>query len=143
LGGKKYRSGRRCISPSQILGPVYCICNKTWEKYVDPLRLQCECCENWFHATCVNVLEEKASSENFICTFCKENKKVPQEFEVSKELQHNFSFVIKSQDSEDAWDLSSIASSISSIEDKKEIHSSFSSTAGTTCFDHNIRLDDL
>lgn len=56
---------------------LYCICKAKF--YDDEVRsmLACDCCDEWYHASCMNIDEEKVRFvDQFICCLCEPNTRL-------------------------------------------------------------------
>lgn len=50
---------------------LLCICRKPYVEQVFMIR--CDCCTNWFHGSCLNLLPEEAEKiEHYICSGCQD-----------------------------------------------------------------------
>lgn len=53
---------------------IRCVCNSTTD---DGFTIQCENCDTWQHAKCVNI-KKKAIPEHYVCERCKKKSKKKQ-----------------------------------------------------------------
>ena len=48
---------------------IYCKCEENTEN--DDMMVGCDCCENWFHPSCIKKKEKQVESmDSFFCEFC-------------------------------------------------------------------------
>ena len=49
---------------------VFCTCRKSYD---GTKMVECCCCKEWFHLTCLKILDANISKINWLCTGCKNN----------------------------------------------------------------------
>mmetsp|Transcript_51422 Transcript_51422/g.111807 ORF Transcript_51422/g.111807 Transcript_51422/m.111807 type:complete len:202 (+) Transcript_51422:249-854(+) len=65
------------------VSPLYCLCRKPYD---GSFMIQCEQCNEWYHAQCIGLTEKKARRKtNLVCTVCRPPKRaVKAKIEVKK-----------------------------------------------------------